>query len=135
MRGSDGGPWRVLPSLPAFWCGILYDEDCLDAAWDIAKDWTAEERQRLRDEVPRLGFKAGIRGRDLLGIAGDLLQIARQGLTRRNRLDRNGRDETRYLRPLEEVVARGITPAEMLLEKFHSAWNGSVDPIYDDLAY
>ena len=69
MRGSDGGPWRVLPSLPAFWCGILYDEDCLDAAWDIAKDWTAEERQKLRDDVPKLGFKATIRDRDVLNLA------------------------------------------------------------------
>jgi glutamate--cysteine ligase len=135
MRGSDGGPWRVLPSLPAFWCGILYDEDCLAAAWDIAKDWTAEERQKLRDDVPRLGFKSTIRNRDLLHIAIELLRIARQGLMRRNRLDRNGRDETRYLRPLEETVARGITPAEMLLEKFHGPWAGSVDPIYDELAY
>ena len=135
MRGSDGGPWRVLPALPAFWCGILYDEDCLNAAWDIARDWTVEERQKLRDDVPRLGFKAAVRGRDLLSVAVELLQIARRGLTRRNRLDGNGRDETRYLRPLEEVVARGITPAEMLLEKFHGPWKGSVEPIYDELAY
>ena len=26
MRGADGGPWRMLPALPAFWVGFLYDE-------------------------------------------------------------------------------------------------------------
>src|SRR5690349_17790321 len=62
MRGSDAGHWRRLPALPAFWVGLLYDDVALDAAWDIAKDWTAEERQTLRDEVPRLGFRATIRG-------------------------------------------------------------------------
>ena len=64
MRGSDGGPWRRLPSLPAFWVGLIYDDANLDACWEIVKDWTAEERQALRDEVPKLGFKAAVRGRD-----------------------------------------------------------------------
>ena len=135
MRGSDGGPWRVLPSLPAFWCGILYDDDSLNAAWDIAKDWTAEERQKLRDDVPRLGFKATIRNRDLLNIAIEMLRIAHKGLQRRNKLDHNGRDETRYLRPLEEIVARGITPAEAMLAEFQGDWGGSTDPIYTEFAY
>jgi glutamate--cysteine ligase len=135
MRGSDGGPWRVLPSLPAFWCGILYDDDCLDAVWNIVKDWTAEQRQKLRDDVPTLGFRATIGNLDLLNLAIESLRIARRGLQRRNRLDENGRDETRYLRPLEEIVARGITPAEAMMAKVQGSWNGSVDPIYTEYAY
>ncbi len=63
MRGSDGGPWRRLPSLPAFWVGLIYDDASLDACWEIVKDWTAGERQKLRDDVPRLGFKATIRAK------------------------------------------------------------------------
>jgi glutamate--cysteine ligase len=135
MRGSDGGPWRRLPSLPAFWVGLIYDDNNLTACWDIVKDWTAEERQTLRDDVPRLGFKAAIRGRSLLDLARQTLELSERGLVRRKRLDRNGRDETRYLRPLHEIVERGITPAEELLEKFHGPWNGSVEPIYDEYSY
>jgi glutamate--cysteine ligase len=135
MRGSDGGPWRVLPALPAYWIGILYDDDNLDAAWQIVKDWTAEERQKLRDDVPKLGFKATIRGRSVLALATETLVLAQKGLTRRKHLDRNGRDETRFLRPLEEIVARGITPAEELLAKYHGPWRDSVDPLYTEYAY
>ena len=135
MRGSDGGPWRRLPSLSAYWVGLLYDDDVLDACWDMVKNWTAQERQKLRDDVPTLGFKAEIRGRNVLTLAQETLRLAARGLTRRKRLDRNGRDETRYLRPLEESVARGITPAEELLEKFHGEWNGTVDPIFTEYAY
>jgi glutamate--cysteine ligase len=135
MRGSDGGPARRLPSLPAYWVGILYDDDCLQAAWDLVKDWTAEERQKLRDDVPAQGFRAVIRGRNTLELARETLALAHQGLVRRQRLDRNGRDETRYLRPLDEIVAQGITPAEELLQKFHGPWGGSVDPVYIDYAY
>jgi len=135
MRGSDGGPWRRLPSLPAFWVGLIYDDDNLAACWDIVKDWTAAERQKLRDDVPRLGFKATIRGRSLLDLAKETLALSERGLIARKRLDRNGRDETRYLRPLFEIVERGITPAEELLEKFHGVWNGSVEPIFDEYSY
>jgi glutamate--cysteine ligase len=135
MRGSDGGPWRRLPSLPAFWVGLIYDDANLDACWEIVKDWTAAERQKLRDDVPRLGFKATIRNQYVLDLAMVLLRLAEQGLIRRNRVDRNGRDETRYLRPLQEIVARGITPAEELLEKYNGPWKGSVDPVFDEYAY
>jgi glutamate--cysteine ligase len=135
MRGSDGGPWRRLPSLPAYWVGLIYDDASLDVCWDLVKDWSAEERQKLRDDVPRLGFEAAIRGRTLLELATETLALAEQGLIRRKRLDHNGRDETRYLRPLQEIVARGITPAQELLEQYRGAWNGSVAPIYEEYAY
>jgi glutamate--cysteine ligase len=135
MRGSDGGPWRRLPALPAFWVGLIYDDANLDACWEMVKDWTAEERQKLRDDVPKLGFRTAIRHQTLLDIALELLRLAEKGLVRRQRLDRNGRDETRYLRPLQEIVARGITPAEELLEKYRGQWKGSVEPIFDEYAY
>jgi glutamate--cysteine ligase len=135
MRGADGGPWRRLPSLTAYWVGLLYDDDALNACWDMVKSWTAEERQKLRDDVPRLGFKAEIRDRNVFTLAQEILRLCSRGLARRKRFDRNGRDETRYLRPLEESIARGITPAEELLEKFHGEWNDSVEPIFNEYAY
>jgi len=135
MRGADSGPWRRLPAFAAFWAGLLYDDDSLDAAWDLVKDWTAEERQKLRDEVPVRGFKATIRNTNIFTLAQQTLGLARRGLERRARLDRNGRDETRYLRPLEESIARGITPGEELLEKYFNDWNESVAPLYDQYAY
>jgi glutamate--cysteine ligase len=135
MRGADGGPWRRLPSLTAYWVGLLYDDDVLNSCWDLVKGWTADERQKLRDDVPRLGFKAEIGKRNVFTLAQETLRLSSRGLARRKRFDRNGRDETRYLRPLEESIARGITPAGELLEKFHGEWNGSVDPIFEEYAY
>jgi glutamate--cysteine ligase len=135
MRGSDAGPWRRLPALPAFWVGILYDDVSLDAAWDLCKGWSAAERQKLRDDVTRAGFKAQIRGRSLLDLAHDTMALAEAGLKRRKRFDHEGRDETRYLDPLQDFVARGITPAEELLEKYRGPWGGSVEPVFSEYAY
>jgi glutamate--cysteine ligase len=135
MRGADGGPWRRLPALPAYWVGILYDDDALDAAWDLVKNWTAEERERLRAEVPKLGFAAAIAGRDVLALANVTIALAKKGLARRRRFDRAGHDESRYLAPIEEYVARGITPAQELLAKFEGEWNRSLVPLFKEYAY
>jgi len=135
MRGADGVPWRMLPALPAFWVGLLYDQESLDAAWRIVKDWTAPERQKLRDDVPKLALKATIRGRPMLDLAKECLALAHAGLRRRARCDREGRDETLYLEALGDVVTRGYTLAEEMLRKFHGEWRGSVEPIFTEYAY
>jgi len=135
MRGADGGPWRRLPALPAYWVGILYDDAALDEAWILIKNWSAEERQKLRDDVPKLGFAAVIRQQNVLELARATISLAKRGLARRRRLDSAGQDESRYLQPIEEYAARGITPAEELLAKFNGPWSGSVAPAFKEYAY
>ena len=135
MRGADCGPQLRLPALPAYWVGLLYDDRALDAAWEIVKDWSAEDRRKLRAEVPKVGFKATIAGRSVLDLAKLTLDLSAQGLARRRRLDAQGRDESRDLAPIQDFVARGITPAEELLTKFHGPWGGSVEPVYEEYAY
>ncbi len=135
MRGADSGPLPNLLALPAFWAGLLYDDVSLDAAWDLVKPWTAEQRQQLRDAVPKRGLAAMIGGRTLFAIATDVLKLARAGLARRQRFDASGRNETYFLDVLEDRLARATTPAQELLDKFHGKWAGSVDPIYTEEAY
>jgi glutamate--cysteine ligase len=135
MRGADGVPWGRLPALPAFWVGLLYDDTSLEAAWDLVKHWNAHERQALRDDVPRLGFKARIRDHYLFEIAKECLALSHAGLRRRGHVDHLGRDEGRYLEPLDRIIDAGHTPAEEMLEKFHGAWRGSVEPAYDEYAF
>ncbi|HWP24725.1 MAG TPA: glutamate--cysteine ligase [Xanthobacteraceae bacterium] len=135
MRGADSGPWLRIPALPALWVGLLYDDGALDAAWDLVKDWSAEERQKLREDVPRLGLKAAVRGRTVREIAKEVLELSRSGLVRRGRRNAQGHDEAQFLAPLEDIVQRGKTPAEDLLDKFYGAWGGSVEPVYQEYAY
>ena len=135
MRGADSGPWARLCALPALWVGLLYDGPTLDAAWDLVKGWSAAERQKLRDDVPKLGLKAAVGGRTVRGVARDVLALSRSGLARRQRLDYRGGDETPFLAPIEEVIASGKTPAEVLLERYHGEWRQSVEPVFEALAY
>lgn len=135
MRGADGGPWGRLCALPAFWAGLLYNGPSLDAAWELARDWSTGERQKLRQDAPLLGLKAEIRGRSLQSLALELLDLARDGLAARRRLSASGDNESGFLEPLQEIAESGITPAERKLQLFETAWNNSVDPIFTECIY
>ncbi len=131
MRGADGGPWSRICALPAFWVGLLYNQTALDAAWELVRDWTMEEREALRNAVPKLALDAPIPGgRKLLDLAREVLPIARAGLAARNRLNASGDNETGFLETLEEIVANGKVPAQRLLDMYHSEWNGDVSRVY-----
>lgn len=135
MRGADGGPWSRLCALPALWAGLLYDDTALDAAWDLVRDFSMEERNALRDGVPRQALKLPFRNSNVLALARETLKIAAHGLQRRARLNCNGVDERIYLESLIEIVESGETAAERKLERFHREWGGSVDPLFREYAY
>ena len=131
MRGADGGPWGRICALPALWVGLLYDQTALDAAWDLVKDWSMEGREALRSAVPKLALDAPLPGGGKLrDIAAEVLAIARNGLNTRARLNSAGDNEGGFLGPLDEIVARGTTAAECLLEKFNGEWGGDITRIY-----
>jgi glutamate--cysteine ligase len=135
MRGADGGPWRKLCALPALWAGLLYDEPVLEAAWDLVRNWSMEERLQLRTDAPKLGLKTKIRNRNLQSIALEVLEMASTGLTARNRLGVTGENETGFLETLFANTYAGTTPAEKKLELYHGSWKGSVDPVFTEGAY
>ena len=135
MRGADGGPWRRICALPAFWVGLLYDEAALDAAETLTSDWTYQEVRAMRDAVPEAGMGAELRGTTLREVAREVLTIARMGLRNRARKNRDGYDETNFLSPLDEVVARGTTSAEEMLNAFHTRWGDSIEPVFLEYAY
>jgi glutamate--cysteine ligase len=135
MRGADVGPPERIVAMSALMIGLYYDHDALRAALALIKDWSAEDRQRLRDEAPRLGLAAKIRGRDLRSAALDMLAISRGGLARRARLNAKGEDETIFLRPLEAIAETGRSPAHVWIDRYEGPWERSVDPAFVEAAF
>jgi glutamate--cysteine ligase len=136
MRGADGGPWNRICALPALWVGLLYDQGALDAAWDLVKGWSIEERQTLRDSVPKMALDAPLPGGGRLrDIAERVLEIAHSGLSARARLNAAGEDETGFLDPLREIVRSGKVPAETLLERYDGPWGGDVSRAYTEESF
>jgi glutamate--cysteine ligase len=112
--------------------GLLYDDAALDAAWDMVKDWTAEERQSLRDSVGKLGFKTPFRKTNVRELARQMLEISTAGLRRRASLDSAGMSEDGFLTPLRELVTRGQSRAEELLHAFQNEWKGDVSRLFSE---
>jgi glutamate--cysteine ligase len=135
MRGADGGPWRRICALPALWVGIFYDQECLDAAWDLVKNWTNEEHQALRDDVPRYGLCAKFKKGIVRDVALQMLDISRRGLEKRNIRGKCGKDETMFLEPLQIIADTDVTPAERKLGKYHSVWDKDLRHLFEIFRY
>jgi glutamate--cysteine ligase len=135
MRGADGGRWPRICGLSALWVGLLYDEAALDAAWDLVKAWTAEERQALRDAVPRDALAARFRDTTVQEIAREVVRIAHLGLRNRREINVKSQDETIYLAPLQRLAATGRTVADELVERFEGRWRGNIDHIFEEFAF
>jgi glutamate--cysteine ligase len=137
MRGADGGPWRRLCALPAFWVGLCYDQTALDAAWDLVKGWDAETREALRAASIREGLQAETHGIKMHDLAREVLNIAEAGLVARARPGAGGLvpDETHFLNALKESVETGRTQADEMLEHYNGDWNGDLTRIYGAYSY
>ena len=137
MRGADGGPWRKLCALPAFWVGLMYDQNSLDSAWDICKNWDANTREEMRIAASKEGIAANTNGLSLLDLARELLDISRAGLKNRARPGNGGLvpDECHFLNAIEEVIETGKSPACELIDKYNNEWQKDLKNVYRDCAY
>jgi len=137
MRGADGGPWRRLCALPAFWVGLSYDQTSLDAAWDLVKGWDAETREALRVAASVDGLQAHVGGISMHELAREVLAISEAGLKARAIPGAGGMivDERHFLNALHDSVETGQVPADELLERYDGDWNGDLDKIYEEYSY
>src|SRR5690606_19198220 len=135
MRGADGGRWRRICALPAFWVGLLYDGTALDAAWDLVKSWTAEERQELRDSVPKAALQARFRRGTVQDIAIEAVAIARAELKHRDLRSARQHAGPLHLALVEEAAASRRTPADDLVERDVGAWQQDINHVFTDYAF
>jgi glutamate--cysteine ligase len=135
MRGADGGPWRRICALPALWVGLMYDDGMLDQAYQMIKDWSAEEREALRNDVPAGGLDTPFRNGRVLDLAKEMLALSREGLKRRARVNDGGRDERVHLAAIEETLASGLSPADVMLRRYEGEWGGDLSHAFKDYAY
>ena len=137
MRGADGGPWRRLCALPAFWVGLTYDQGALDAAWDLVKGWDAETREALRIAASEHGLQAQVGDINMHELAREVVAISDAGLKARARPGAGGLvpDETHFLNALKDSLETGKVPADELLDRYHGDWGGDLSRIYGDYSY
>jgi len=135
VRGADAVPPGLTCSLPALWKGLLYDADARAAAWKLVADVSYDERMAARSDVARRGLGAELAGRPVLDLARELAAIARHGLRRIGHAGRRDPDESAYLDPIDEQLALGRSPGEVVLERWEGEWGRSLDRLIDYARY
>ena len=135
FRSADSQAPELMPALPALIKGVYYDPDCLQAAWDLVKGWSWDERMAIYHDSHRYALAARIRRFSLLDLAKELLQIAWEGLKRQGAPDENGDDETIYLKPLKDLLFQGKCPADILLEKWEGELEHNIAKLIEYSAY
>jgi glutamate--cysteine ligase len=116
IRGADSQPTPYFAALSALWTGILYNDVALGEADALVEDFTHEELLELRRHIPKDGLRAPFRGKPLAALAERVVDISARGLERRAILGRDGRDERAHLEAIQKLVAKAMTPGDMLLE-------------------
>lgn len=136
VRCGDNQCQKLLMAIPAFWKGLLYDREALDAAWKVVSDWTWEERLELHEDICRKGVNAAIRGKSVLDIARELYKISSEGLRRQACYDNNDHDERIYLEKVDEIIfARESSPANRVLNMWENEWHRNIDNFLNHCRY
>ena len=135
VRGADAGNWQITCALPAFWVGLLYDENALDNALEVCKEWSVKDVCKLSLDVASKGLDSRIKSNSLLEISKALVNISTEGLKKRNRLDKRGQNEAIFLDVLKEILRKGQTPAHKVINNFNTKWNQEVNKLIQELSY
>jgi glutamate--cysteine ligase len=135
VRGADCGPWSRICALPALWKGILYDRAARESAWALMEQPSALELDHLQLDVARHGFNARYRGQPVLDLARRLADISSGGLEHIGARNARNEDERRFLQPLRRALDERLTFAEMLLKLYHEKWNGSLEPLWEEIEF
>jgi glutamate--cysteine ligase len=132
MRGADTGDWDKLCALPAFWVGLLYDEDTLNETYEYLKKFNKDDIINARNDVPLNGLNTSFGDKTLQQVGIDIIALSKQGLKNRNCLNANGDDETKFLKTIEKVVKNNKSFADINSEILNKK---GIDEVFKECSY
>lgn len=135
MRGADAVPPDLVCALPAFWKGLIYDDEALSAAGERLAHWTHAQVDALHADVARRGLQAQTPDGPALEIARELVDLAAAGLRRIDARNAMGESEAIFLDPVYEILERGTSPGRSLLERWEGAFQQRMDLLVEYAKY
>jgi len=135
IRTADAQPPSLMLALPALLKGILYNDDCLQGAWDLVKRWNFPERLALADAAQKQGLAARAGKTSFRDLGSELMQIAVTGLRRARQLNKRGDDESIYLLRLMDMVRQGVSCGSLIVDRWKGPWNYDVKRLVQGCSY
>ena len=127
LRSMDTCGWDCLCSGPAFNIGVLYGN--LDEVFELISKWDKNKIINAYLEAPKKGFNTQLMGKDLLYWASELLNLSREGLEKRDIINKAGKNETLFLNHLNRIIENKSTNADQMINKFSK--NEDLNELYD----
>ena len=121
FRSIDTCDWGCICNGPAFFTGLIYG--ALDETFDIIKSWNKNDVMEAYLKSPKQGLEAELQGKKLYEWSKIFLDLAKRGLKKRKEMNANNRDETIYLKHIEDIIDRKTNRAQLLLDKFNKQGN------------
>ena len=127
IRSVDTCEWNCHCAAPAFYLGLLYGN--LNEALEVVDKWDSAEVLNAYKKAPKTGLNTSINNKTLLEWGKIFLKLSRTGLEKRSIKNKNGKDESEFLRSMEDILMNNKTKADVVIEKFDKA--KSLDFMYD----
>ena len=135
MRGADAGNIAHICALSAYWVGLIYDNQALNDALELTKNISVEELVELRNKVPKEGLNCSVGKNNLYRLAKDSLELSKEGLRRRKKLNINKDDESIHLQYLQDIVTNNESSADKLIREFNNGWNRNVMKVFENCLF
>ena len=135
MRGADAGNIDHICAISAYWVGLIYDNQALSDALELTKNISVEELIELRNRVPKEGLNCSVGKNNIYKLALDSIKLSKEGLKRRNKLNKKECDESIYLQYLEDIVINNESPADKLIREFNNDWDENVMKVFENCLF
>ena len=127
IRSLDTCEWDCHCGGPAFYLGLLYGN--LNEALDIINKWKSTDVLNAYAQCPKKGLNTIINNKTLLEWGKIFVKLSKVGLKKRSIKNKNGKDESIFLRNIENILKNNKTKADIAIEKFNR--NKSLDFMYE----
>ena len=117
MRSLDACEWDCHCAGPAFYTGLIYGK--LDEILDLIKDWESEDVLKAYIDSPKKGLTTEIKNKSILEWGKIFLNLSNKGLQDRNFENKDGKNETIFLKNVEQILQQNKTKAEQTLENLN----------------
>ena len=135
IRPADSCSWAGVCSIPAFWTGVLYNNEILDECYNMFKKWTYLDVNNAYIDAGKYGMKAKLYDKELSEHAKIFLELSKKGLQKRNQLNSNNDDESIFLEELHQFAEKGKNLSNSLIDDFDAKYKDNVNLIFDEKAF
>ena len=123
IRNHDNQKKDNIMAVPAFWKGIIYNDEAINAVNELLKSFSYFDFEYIRRKTPQKGLDIKIKNYKLSELAKEIFNISFQSL----KSYKDG--EEVLLEPFKTIIDSGKTPADIIIENWEKDWHCDISEL------